>query len=280
MQFNLAEMVRRQRNVRRKSIALRETAPPSTLATGLYQTYAQVITAWSQASETIMRQYRATLAEMATDSPADVNAEIERMQGAINSLMLTLTPEVREWAFSVERWQRNRWTSAILSGTGVDLSSMLGVGDVRVPLETAIEWNVSLIKDISDQARQRISNAVWDGLRNNRPARDVAASIREAVSMGRDRSKRIAADQLNKLNSSLADERRNQAGMSEWSWVHSGKRHPREDHRARNGFVYSDDPAMVGKTVEGKVVRTPPADRPGQLPYCGCRSLSVLIFED
>lgn len=279
MQFSLAELVRRQRKPRRKVITLRETAPPSTFATNLYQTYARVIAAWSTAGEAIIRQYRSTRGET-LDSPAAVGAEIDNASSVINSLVLSLTPEVREWAFSVERWQRSRWTSAILSGTGVDLSSMLGVGDVRVPLETAIEWNVSLIKDVSDQVRQRISNAVWDGLRNNRPARDVATQIREAVAMGRDRSRRIAADQLSKLNASLADERRNQAGLPVWEWLHSGKSHPREDHKARNGLIYSDDPAMVGRDVDGKTVRQPPEDRPGQLPYCGCRSRSVLIFDD
>lgn len=83
--------------------------------------------------------------------------------------------------------------------------------------------------------------------------------------MGRARSVRIASDQLSKITSSLAEERRREAGIDTWRWRHSGKRHPRADHVARNGKEYTDE--------------TAPKDRPGQLPYCGCRGQAVITLD-
>jgi len=136
---------------------------------------------------------------------------------------------------------------------------------MRATLETTIEWNTALIRDVSAVTQQRIGNAVYDGLRNRTPARDVAKNIRGSVGMSRDRSVRIASDQLNKLTSSLADERRREAGIDTWMWRSSHKLHYRPEHAARDGKEYTDE--------------TAPQDRPGQLPYCGCRSQAVVKFD-
>jgi uncharacterized protein with gpF-like domain len=274
-------MARRTRNIRRDSITLRDIVPPAVMATNLYRaTYARVIAAWSDALPRIEATYARGLSELTQDSPADVRAEIDGAAEAINRLVLLLTPQVREWALSVESWYRGKWRGAVLSATGVDLQAILGVGDMQAPLETHIEWNTALIRDVSDQARQRIGSTVFDGLRNRTPAREVAKGIREAVDMGRARSVRIASDQLNKLTSALAEERRREAGIFSWEWVHGRKLHPRADHVARNGNYYSDDAAVVGHTVNGKTLLAPPEDRPGQLPFCSCRSRSVIDLSD
>lgn len=279
MAFSLAQLTRRTRNIRRRSITIRDIAPPTTLASGLSAIYRRVVDTWARGADRIMAAYERSLAEMATDAPADVQREIDSIGAELQRLFLILTPEVRDWAIGVERWHRGRWRGAVLAATGVDLQTLIGTEAVRAPIETHIEWNTSLIRDVSAQTQQRIGNAVFDGLRNRTPAREVGKQIREAVGMARDRSNRIAADQLNKLTSSLADERRREAGITAWEWKHSGKLHPRQDHRARNGKYYSDVPSDVGAEVDGKSLLAPPEDRPGRLPYCGCRSLSVVVFD-
>lgn len=265
--FDLATLARRQRNIRRPSIVLRDIPPPAVLATDLYRaTYAHVIAAWSAAQPRINDAYARSLSELTTDAPSDVNAEIDSAATQVNRLLLLLTPEVRTWALSVEKWYRGKWRGAVLSATGVDLQTMLGPEDVRASLETTINWNVNLISDVSAQAKQRISSAVFDGLRNRTPARDVAAKIREAVDMGRRRSIGIASDQLSKLSNSLAEERRREAGVDAWLWRSSHKLHYRPEHAARDGKEYTD--------------ATAPDDLPGRLPYCGCRSQGVIHFDE
>lgn len=275
--YNLAALARRQSNIRRKSITLRDIVPPAMLATDLYRaTYLRVIEAWTAALPRINAAYERTLSSMTQDSPADVGAEIDDAASAIDRLILLLTPQIRDWAFQTEQWWRGKWRGAVLSATGVDLQTMLGPEDVRISLETAIEWNTALVKDVSSQARQRIGNVVFDGLRNRTPAREVAKTISDAVGMGRDRSMRIASDQLTKLSNSLADERRREAGIDTWKWRWSHKLHGRKEHIARDGKEYADTAAGAD---EAEGILPPPDDRPGQLPYCGCRAQGVVRFD-
>ena len=278
MQFRLADLARRVRNVRRSSITLRDIQPPATLATDLFQSYRPVLALINRYAERLNAEYERTLSTMQTDSADDLNSILASLSDELQRLVLTLTPSLREWCLRVERWDRQKFIGAVLSATGVDLSTMIGPEDTRQSLEAALNWNVSLVRDVGDQARQRMANAVFAGLRARTPAREVAAQIREATGFARDRSLRVASDQLSKLTSALADERRRAAGLSVWEWVHSRKMHPRAAHVARNGHLYSDDPADVGKVVDGKTVQAPPPTRPGEEPFCGCRGRSVLVF--
>ena len=266
---------------KRRPVIIRDIKPPAMLATDLYQAgYADMLSAWEQAVDPIMAAYRLTLAQIATDathdSPADIEGEIAAAERGMASLFLLLTPRLRDLALRVERWHRARWVAAVLAASSVNIGTMIGPESMRVTLDTAIARNVGLIRSISDEARTRISAAVFDGLRNRTPADEVAKQVRAATGMARARARRVASDQLAKLTSALADERRREVGIVDWMWRHSGKLHPREEHKARDGNIYSDSPTRVGQSVMGKRIAAPPQDRPGQLPFCGCRSQSVL----
>lgn len=283
MKIDLAQLTRRSRpSMRRRAIDLRDIVPPAVLATDLYRaSYAPVVAIWQRALQPILAEYERTLATMTTDAPADIQARIDAAQSEFERLFLTLQAALEQWGIRVERWQRERWVGAVLTATGVDLGTLIGPEGARETVERYLRWNVALIRDVSAQAQQRISSAVFAGLQNRSPVHDVAKAIREAVEMSRRRSIGIASDQLSKVTSALADERRREAGLSIWRWRHSGKRHPREEHRARDGKLYSDAAADVGREVEGQTVSTAPdeSDRPGRPPYCGCRSQSVLVFD-
>ena len=285
MRYDLATLTRRAKNPRRSFIAIRDIRPPSTFAGDLYRdAYSPVVALWQAAVPDILAEYeRAILQQLrdqsiTQDTASDIQANIESVERGFNILALTITPRIERWALRFERWHRRKWRDAVLSSASVDIGTLIGASDVRQTLDAAINYNVSLVKDISAEAQRKISALVFDGLRNARPARDVAKDLRNVTDLGRARSIRIASDQLAKVASSLADERRRDAGISAWQWLHSGKRIPRANHVARDGLYYSDDPTQVGTDIDGKTVRAPPDDRPGQLPYCGCRSQSVLVF--
>ncbi len=266
MKFSLAAMIRRFRNPRRRQIPIRDIVPPAVLATNLYRAcYLPVVQAWERVAPRILAEYERTLAAMTTDSPADLEGEIGTVEAELDRLFLELTPRLRDWVARIERWHRGKWRGAVLSASGVDLETMIGGSDVAETLDTLIGRNVGLVKDVSAQARGRIADSVFRGLTSRTPAREVAREIREAVGMARDRAIRIASDQLTKATSALDGERMRQAGIEKWKWVHSGKLHARPEHMARNGRIYS--------------FANPPADMPGQLPYCGCRKLAVVEFD-
>lgn len=280
MQFDLAAMARRQRNPRRKSITIRDIPPPLMLATDLFQgSYRPVLAVLNRYADRLNAEYERSLSALQMDSADDLTSILAALGDELSRLFLTLTPSLRDWCLRVEAWDRKKFAAAVLSATGVDLTTMIGPEDARQSIETALNWNASLVRDVGDQARQRMASAVFSGLRARSPARDVAAQIREATGFARDRSLRVASDQLSKLSSALADERRRAAGLSVWEWVHSRKLHPRAAHVARNGHLYSDDPADVGTVVDGKTVEAPPPTRPGEEPFCGCRARAVLTFD-
>lgn len=272
----------RARRPRRKVVILRPIIAPATLATDLYRAaYLPVVELWQNALAPIEAEYRRSLAALTADSPADLGAQLDQTDGEFLRLVQTLRLRLDQWTLRVEGWQRGKWRGAVLSATGVDIGTMIGPQDVRETLAAAIERNVALIKSVSDEARARIADAVFRGLNQRRPADEVAKDIQGYVGMAQDRARRIAADQIVKLGSSLAAERRREAGIDVWMWRHSAKRHPREWHLARNGVLYSENPAMQGREVNGQVVHKPPqaTDLPGQPPFCGCVEQAVLVLD-
>lgn len=266
MKYDLTGMAQRASNIRRRSIVIRDIAPPAVLASDLYAAaYRPVIALIERYAGFANAEYERTLSAMITDSADDLGNIFERMGQELAALVLSLRPAMRDWTIRVERQNRSKWRGAVLAATKVDLETLIGPQDVEQTLGEILSWNVALVRDVGDQARSRMSNAVFAGLRERSPARDVAKQIREATGFARDRSLRIASDQLTKLTSSLASERRRQAGIAKWKWRSSHKLHYRPEHAARDGKVYDDT--------------TAPKDLPGQLPFCGCREQAVIEFD-
>jgi hypothetical protein len=189
MRYNLKAMWRRAAKPRRREVVFRNIVPPAMLATDLYTAaYAPVVAAWENAVPDIMAAYRRALSAQTTDSPADATSTINAVDADIARLAVTLRLRTQNWAVKVEKWQRSKWVGAVKTATTVDVSDMIGAGDVRATLGTAIEGNVALISSVSDQARGRISESVFRGLRNRSNPDDVAKEIYEATGMARRRA--------------------------------------------------------------------------------------------
>ena len=283
MKIDLKQMAARANPGRRKRVVtIRDTPMPAVLASDLYASaYRPVVALIERYATLAAAEYERSLSALITDSADDLTSIFERMGQELASLVLLLRPSLRDWSVKVERRSRSAWRGAVLTASQVDLDTLLGPQDVETTLSDVLNWNVALVKDVGEQARGKISSAVFAGLRARSPAREVAAQIKEATGFARDRSLRIASHQLSSLSSSLARERREQAGLSVYMWRHSAKLHPRVEHLARNGKLYSSDASMVGREVDGKTVNedVPANDRCGIRPFCGCREQSVLVFD-
>ncbi|AYJ87655.1 hypothetical protein D3Y57_19165 [Sphingomonas paeninsulae] len=265
MKFLLAEFARRKTN-RRGVLKLRSFVTPKTFADELARISLRVVAAWDGELAAIERTYSTTLDGMTRDTAADLGAQIEDIGQAVNRLILTLTPSLRAWALRVEKYSREKWAGAVLSGTGVDLGTILHSGDVTETLETVVARNVALIRDVSAQAQGRISDSVFRGLQKRSAAVEVAKEIREATGMARDRSIRIAGDQSKKLTSKLDQERQQQAGLEKFEWVHGGSQNPRPEHEELDGQIFS--------------YAEPPSSLPGEEINCSCRAGPVLSLDD
>jgi SPP1 gp7 family putative phage head morphogenesis protein len=263
--LNIAARVNRPSS---KPIVLANIAPTKAQADDLAALYAKVIAAWIAGIPRILAEYESTIAAMTTDSAETTGGAIDSIAAEIQRLVLMLTPDLRRWALTVERIHRGKWVRSVLSATDVDLNTILTAGDVEDTVGASVNWNVSLIRDVSDDLRRRISNSVFAGFQRRAPAPEIAKEISEATGMARARARRIAADQTVKLGARLNQARHEQAGITSFKWRHSGKVHPRSWHKARDGKVYPWRDSGI-----------PADDMPGVPPYCGCTAQGVVTFD-
>ena len=281
MKLILKQMVALRGGARRKIIQLRPISAPDMMASDLYrEAYKPIVDAWLAALPGLVEEYGRS-ASLTNDSAGSLAIRIEVVDRDVTGLLVALRLRLARWAERLEAWQRARWRANVLAATRVDLGTLLGPADARETLETVIERNVGLIRSVSDETRRRVSDAVYRGLQNRTPARDLARELRESVAIERRRALRIASDQTVTVTSQLNSERRRMAGIDSWEWISSGKLHPREHHRARNGNLYSENPDRHGTDYEGKRVNAPPPsdDLPGIPINCACTERSVLILD-
>jgi SPP1 gp7 family putative phage head morphogenesis protein len=271
--LNLASRVRRPS---KRPITLANIKPTQAQALSLLTIYARATAPWTAAAARIVAEYERTLTQLSdsigrfTDSPSTTGDAIDSVAAEIQRLVLLLTPELRQWALRVESVHRGKWVSSVLSATDVDLNTVLTAGDVNDTVEASLNWNVSLIRDVSDETRRRISNIVFAGFQQRKAAADIAKEISEAIGMARSRARRIAGDQTVKLGARLNQARQEQAGISSFKWRHSAKRHPRSWHLHRDGKVYPWENSGI-----------PADDMPGVPPFCGCTAQGVVTpFDD
>jgi len=266
---------------KRRSITLRPIVPTQAQATDLAMIYAPAWQIWQQNIDRILAGYDPQ--PLPTGDALTLDTA-DQVQSAINSvanefltiLTARITPALQRWVVRAEQVHRDKWAAAIKAGVGVDVDMMLSAGEVQETLSTFMARNVELVQNVTDQTRGRISDAVFRGYERRAPVREVAAEIREATGMGRDRAVRIAADQSSKLSSQLDRERQAEAGLTQFKWRHSGKVHPRSWHKARDGKVYD---SRTGKPVDGGEA-IPSDDRAGMAPWCGCREQAYIALLD
>lgn len=265
-------MARRLGRTSARPILLPVITPTASLTADLAAIYMRAVHGWrDQLSAVVLPAYEATMAELRdaftdaqaiNDDLADVRNAAEGAGESMNRLLLLLTPALREWVVKAERWHRLKWSRNVMTPTGVDLATMIGPEDVRETLESVLARNVGLIRSVSDETRARVADIVFRGFQKRTPTRAIARELTAAVGLARRRALNIAVDQTVKLSAALDTERMLQVGLTDWRWIHSGKKHYRPEHKARNGRIYT--------------FKRPPADMPGELPYCGCKKQGVL----
>lgn len=279
MPYSLPALARRAG--KRRDITLRPIIPTQARATDLAAIYAPAWRIWADNIDRILAGYDPqplpTADALTLDTADEVQAAINGVANEFLTILTArITPALRDWIVGAERVHRDKWAAAVKAGVGVDLEMVLNAGEVQETLSTFLQRNVALVANVSDQAKGRISDAVFRGYERRAPVAEVAKEIREAASLGRDRAVRIAADQNSKLSSQLDRERQAEAGLTQFKWRHSGKLHPRSWHRARDGKVYD---SRTGKPVGGGEA-IPSDDRAGMAPWCGCREMAYIALMD
>lgn len=259
---------------RKTDVELPQIEPTKAQRDELARIYLTVVRVWRVGvREQIFPAYKQALAEqiaidkLMRDRVGSVETEIEAVDGQAVRAVLSFRGLFRVWATRLQLWHMRRFIQTINYATKVDLSTQMQPVDVQETLDDVLARNVALVRDVSDQARGRIADIVYRGLQNRTHTREVAKQLSEALNLSRDRALRIATDQTQKLSSALDKDRQLQVGMTEFEWRHSGKKHYRPEHLARNGKVYAWNSEVAKK------------DPPGFAPFCGCKAKGILRMD-
>lgn len=273
MSFDLARLARRA--------GVRKSRPiPNIVATQahkdqLRRAYMQVVLYWDRfARERLIP----TVPSVVTDSFSDFEREMAAAEEGAKVLVASITASggaISQWATAVEVWHKNRVIAGVLSAARVDVSTLLSPFEPRQSIREALAWNTSLISNVSEEMRERMSNIFFAGFRMGELPAELGRKIAHATGISRRRAKNIAADQTVKLSAALDRARQVEMGLVEFVWRSSHKVHYRPEHLARDGKHYAQDPAMAEELGLPK----PPQDRAGDLPYCGCTEQAWLRLD-
>lgn len=281
--FDLAAAARRAGN-RRKLVTFAPIRATKAQADTLAGILRAMLAPWLDSRAIVEAAYARELARvLQTDAPDDLTRLFASLADQVERLVLTLTPSLRDWAMRVESVHRGKWRQTVLAGVGIDLGAFIGPNDAAETVEAFLERNVALVRDIGAQARGRISDAVFRGIQQRAPVREVGREIAKATGLARKRAVRIAADQSTKLSSALDAQRQREAGLEVYRWNHSDKLNPRPWHRARDGKLFERDTGQEVRFENGAKVygseRIERDDAPGQPPWCGCVAQAVLVLD-
>lgn len=283
MRIPLARLIRRT-GTNRNTFTIRTPEPLARDRDRLLKPYVKVVRHWEGARARIVAAYERELglytrdsqlaggATLVADAPSDLNDAIDSEGSWFSRIFVELRAEITDWALACEAWHRGKWRGALLSATGVDLDTMLYAGDVAQTIDASIAGNLALIKDVNDQQAARMKEAVFRGLNQRLPARDVARELQSVTGFGRKRANLISSVELMKISTALDTERQYQAGITQFEWRHSKKLHPRPWHAARDGKIYYLESR---KQVDGDEM-IPADDMPGIPIRCGCRKQAHL----
>lgn len=282
MPYTLSEIAVRSR-------PFRVIQPTATQPGDLLRLYTPILQTWRNSAAVSVALY-AQGADNEDLKEQDNNTSLE-----VAALLLLL--RFRPFFEQVETWHRSKWLASVAHATGVDAKWMTeapqagnrlyrraaisqGGGVVAAANATpaqAIAANIStaidnaaasaaaFAKSLSDEAQNRINQALLAGKRVGAPAADVARNINAGLAKGRDRAARGADNEVDNAVKAMTDARMAEAGITEAAWRHyTPKERARPHHLARDGNRYATDDPIWRETYE---------------PFCRCQKRPVLTIK-
>ena len=166
-----------------------------------------------------------------------------------------LEETARRFGQRVSGFQREQLDIQVRAALSVPLR-MVEVSTVA-KLEGFAAENASLIRGLSQRYFDRIREDVLEAFENGTHPNDLAELFEERDGMAERDARRIARDQIGKLNASFNQERQEQLGVTGYIWRTMNDNRVRDEHRDRDGRHYSWSNA-------------PHDGHPGQAIQCRC----------
>lgn len=235
-----------------RSRPFRVIKPSATLEGELLRIYTPILTRWRTTASTMLALY--------ATSNGDPVTEADNSDKEIAIFLALMALRFTDLFGRVETWHRTKWIANVKAATEVDATWM------TMPLSDTTKQSVSSAlvqaRSLSDEARNRIVNAVVAGQRTGASAEDVARDINKGLALGRKRAGRIAENELDNVVKALTDARMAEAGITQAVWRHfTPRERARPHHLAREGNRYASDDPVWSELFA---------------PYCRCQKRPVL----
>ena len=144
----------------------------------------------------------------------------------------------------------------------------------RAALPSIIEENTSLITRMCARDLARLQTVAQESMESGMSARELETLLNTFPGFDAGRAKRVALDQVNKINAGVQAENALALGMNKGVWIHvPGQYESRISHeRDLNGKEFDITRGIYDPEVREYIM-------PAQLPYCRCIFRSVIPEE-
>lgn len=164
-------------------------------------------------------------------------------------------------ANDISRFNRRQFDRQVKTVLGVN--PLLNETYLEPQVQSFVERNAALIKDIPDQSLARVETKLRTGIEAGESLKTLTETVKNELGIAKNRAKLIARDQTNKFMGKLTELRQTSLGVEEYIWSTSRDERVRSAHAARDGKKFSwDDPPSDG--------------HPGQAIQCRCVAIPVL----
>jgi SPP1 gp7 family putative phage head morphogenesis protein len=202
----------------------------------------------------------------AADDPKDVLRDIEGIKVAY--FRKVTDTKIRKGAKkAAERTEAfNKSAVGRQVKTVIGINPLLAAKENYLPtvIDAFVTENVALIKTVGERYFSQIETTVKEAHASGRRASDVAKDLQERYKVADFNARRIARDQIGKLNGRLTEERQGALGITHYIWRTSKDERVRESHEEKEGeiFAWKDPPPDTG--------------HPGEDIQCRCRAEPVI----
>ena len=148
------------------------------------------------------------------------------------------------------------------------------IPNIKVVMETFVDYNVRLVKGLSEDTIQKLTKRIVSGLDKGYTVEQIQKSVRYGLVKDssvyktiKSRMNLITTDQVSKLNSNLTELRHKFLGITNYVWHSEGGLNAREEHSSRDNKVFNWN--------------NPPGDgHPGEAINCRCWAEPVLSTQE
>jgi len=204
-------------------------------------------------------QGKMDIAERGRRAMAAVDLAGERSKDAFRPSAVAETAE--KYGKRTSAFQREQLGRQVQQALGIPLLS------IERPIVDALPAfaaeNVSLVKTVSERYHDRLRAAVEDAFESGEHPETLAKRLVDMEDISESDARRIARDQIGKLNANLNQARQESIGVTSYVWRTANDNRVRDEHQEREGQTFRWD--------------APPEDgHPGEPIQCRCYSEPVL----